>query len=265
MHFPSMYRLTQLRPNRRGVIIGSLVLLVGVGVSYALWSKGVWSDYEPSHTQWRQSIKAEVDQAVALPVKTAKEREAALSAHQGVIQRIATTHQIQCAVPAAVAWQMRFIESLQALEATCRASVRDVVQFKAAHEQVTTYLKDDVAIAKIITTIPQPTELADSHWSQQIETWNTMIQKTTDLTVSKPFESTKGALIARMSAIRSAWQKVIAASDARDKTAYMAAQSALAAAHDGLNELIMEDNADTLDALLKPLPGAYDKAFPRST
>lgn len=257
-------RFARLRPYKRTIIMSSVLLFILVAVGYGLWSKSVWAEYEPSYTQWRQSVKTDVDRAVALPIKTAKEREAALTAHQEVVQRVTTTHQAQCDVPAWVGWQMRFIDSLQARQATCRAELDKVVQFKSALERVIAYLKDDVAIAKIIATIPQPDELADAEWPQQVETWGVIIQKTTNLTVSESFEPTKIELLARMSAIRTAWQKVIAASDANDRAAYVDAQKTLAAAYDDINELIMEGHTDSLTELLQPLPAAYNKAFPRS-
>lgn len=264
MNFAYRQRFARLRPYKRTIITSSVLLFILVAVGYGLWSKSVWAEYEPSYTQWRQSVKIDVDRAVALPIKTAKEREAALTAHQEVVQRITATYQAQCAVPASVGWQARFIDSLQAREATCRAELDRVVQFKVTLEQVITYLEDDLAIANVIATIPQPAELADAEWLQQVETWGVIIQKTTNLTVSESFEPTKMELLERISTIRTAWQKVIAASDAKDRTAYVAAQKTLAAAYDDVNELIMEDHTDSLTELLQPLPAAYNKAFPRS-
>ena len=263
MVFFGEQRLAKLQAHKRELIIGGIFFIIVVGVvSYGVWSYQVWAKYEPSYTQWRQSVKTDVDRATALPVSTPKEREAALEAYSVAMKRIDTTSLTICVVPAPVAWQVQVIDSVQAAASDCRATVDGVIRFKDVLQKVTNYLQDDVAVAAIITTIPQPTELDDDRWSQQTVAWSTVISTTTDLKVSESFQPTKTLVITKMTAIRSAWQAVIAASDAKDKTKYLDAQKTLAAAYDGLNEVIMTDSSDTLQALLRPLPDTYQKAFP---
>lgn len=254
----SHFRLPQLK--KRFIIVGSLLsVIIATGV-YVLWSKQVWDDYQPSYTQWHQSIKDDTDKAVALPAASVEERTTALVALKKVTQQIGISQDKVCVMHPLVQWQQKLIAKLDEAQIACRKEVDKTTTFKTSLNAIVLYIEDDQELAKIMMAIPQPDEVADDNWEKQVIAWDGAIKSTEKLSVSDSFKPTQQLAIAQMTKMKAAWQGVIAAHQAKDKAAYLTAQGALASAIDEL-DMIATTSQKTVADLSRQLEAASDATF----
>lgn len=252
-------RLKSLASKKRLIIIGVIVLALSVG-GYILWSKHVWAQYAASSTQWHQGIKSDITTLTELPVASSKDENALLVRIKQVSQRIASDQASICDVNPLVGWQRQFIEGYGSAISACQKMSANVTLFQKRLTVTADYMKDDLALAKIMTTVNPPGELAEDTWDKQVAIWAEAVKATGDLSVSPAFKPTQQRAVEKMTAIKAAWQELVAANQLKDKTKYLDAQNKLGTAYDGLND-VRTDSEKSLTSVTDSLSDAYDKSF----
>lgn len=205
--------------------------------SYILWSKQIWAQFTPSYIQWHQSIKADIDRITALPISTNKEQDVVVARLTDVSNKINTEQRTVCTVNSLVQWQQKMVAVLNDAHVACQKMIASTAEFQKRLAIVIAYSKDDQVLAKIITSVPQSGELADDSWEKQVTAWGDAMKAAEKMSVSDAFKPMQQLAIKHMTATKAAWQEVIAAHQAKDKSKYLAAHSTLASAIDGFNEI----------------------------
>lgn len=249
-----------MHSKKRLVIFVGIFLVLVLAVAYTLWSKQTWDAYRPTYTQQEQDIKTDLTTVATAKVTTAEERTKVLAHLVTLTDKIATTDQAVCHIHPFLAWQAKLGKALAAAQADCSAMVSRVAQLQAPLKKVTTYTKNDNELAAILAGIPQTGELADDTWDKQVLLWQDCASAIDKLSVGTDFVPVKQSALTKVSAVRDAWQAVIAAHQAKDKAKYVAAQGGLAQSLDGLNEISVTSEKE-LSGLVKELEKAATMAI----
>lgn len=259
-----MMRLSQLRPPRskKSLLVMSAaaaLLVIGVG-AYVAWSKQVWAEYTPAYTQRHQGVHADIKSIAALSVSNTKEQAALLARLESMSNRIDSEQKSLCKVNVWVVWQQQFISSYNDAQTACQKETADIVAFQKRLNLVIAFIKDDQALAEIMSTVTPSGELADSEWEKQVAAWDGVIAAATKLSVSDTFKPTQQRAVEKMSIVKQAWAELILAHQQKDKVKYLAAHSSLGASYDGLS-VVSEESNKGMRSLTDILNDAYIKAF----
>lgn len=230
-------RLRSLRSKKRLVSILSATVFLLAIAGYIFWSKQAWAQLTPASTQWHQGVKADVDQVVTLPAANEAERDALTRRLLGISQKIDRDEDTICSVNRMAQWQRQVVPSLKDTQRACEDRLGRTTELRKEIDDVLAYVKDEQALAKLISTAPQAGELADGSWEKQMVGWESTAKAAEKMTVSDSFRPTQQVAVKRLASVKVAWQEVIAAHQAKDKQKYLAAQNALASAIDSLNEV----------------------------
>ena len=252
-------RLKSLSSKKTRIIIGGIVLALIVG-GYMLWSKHAWAQYAASSTQWHQGIESDIKTLTELPVASSKDEDALLVRIKQVTQRIASDQDSVCEVNPLVKWQRQFIKGYSSAISACQKMSANITLFQKQLNVAADYMKDDQALAKIITTINPPGELAEDTWEKQATAWGEAVKAVTDLSVSQAFKPTQQRAVEKMTAVKIAWQELIAAHQLKDKAKYVDAQNKLGTTYDGLND-VSTDSKKNLTGITDSLSAAYTESF----
>jgi hypothetical protein len=257
-----MMRLSRLRRlrSKKYLIIASLVLLAFLMGGYILWSKQLWAQYTSTYVQWHQEFNTEIKAVSVLPTTTVKEKNALLDRLDGMSQRISSQQANLCAMTPLVQWQQRAIPAYESARNDCQKKLTAVVSFQNQLDSVIAYIKNDQDLAKILATASPASELEDGVWGEQVAAWSKAIDLTGKLSVSAAFKSTQQQALDRMTAVKVAWQELIAAHQLKDKAKYIDAQNKLGTAYDGLND-VSAASEKNLIGLADLLSRAYEKAL----
>jgi hypothetical protein len=261
IRYHDMMRLSRLRQMRskKYLIIASLVLAAFLVGGYILWSKQVWAQYTDIYVKWHQELNTEIKAVSGLPTTTVKEQDALLDRLDGMSQRISSQQAALCATTPLVQWQQRVISAYESAQNDCQKKMTAVVSFQKQLDSVIAYIKNDQELAKILATATPAGELADGVWGDQVSMWSKAIDSTGKLAVSAAFKPTQQQALDRMTAVKVAWQELIAAHQLKDKAKYVEAQNTLGASYDGLNS-IMVDSEKRLLVLSSSLNSAYERS-----
>lgn len=236
-------RIMKLAHRRLSALSRKQLLMIGGGVllvclvGYIVWSKQVWSDYQTHYTQWQQAVGTDAKKAATLPTGTSNERAKVVVAFDDVARRIATTSQGVCEVNPFIRWQEAVMADLKAKRSSCQTMAKKVVDLQSPLMETSAYLKADASLSDILSGIPQAEELSDADFEKQYTAWSTATDATGKLTAPDAFKPVQQLAFKQVSAVKVAWQALIAANQAKDKKRYLAAQGSLATALDGLDEV----------------------------
>lgn len=259
-----MMCLSLLRPLRtkKRLIVSISILLVGLLViGYMAWSAREWSQLIPRYTQWHQGVKATINDTLALPTGTSAEKDRVITALKGVSDTITTDRRTICSVSPLILWQQAIVSAHKAAHATCQQKLSDVDVLQKRLMAVVAYNENDRDLATTIAVAaPSTNDLAENAWTQQTSAWTDAVGVVSDMSVVDSFESTQRVALAQMTAIKTAWQEIVASHEAKDKQKYLAAQNALAIAIDGLDEVSLTSQQAFLK-LASELESTSQKAF----
>lgn len=250
--------LRSLRSRKYLIITGLVPVLIISG--YMLWSKQVWEQYTPSYAQWQQDVKLNIKTITTLPTTNSTEQDVLLKRLESVSHRITSEQSSICDITALVKWQQQFILKYGNAQIACHKRTADIVSFQKQLDVMIAYLKNDQELAKIAITVTPSAEISDDAWENQVAGWSEAIDATKNLSVSATFEPTRQRAVERMSAVKVAWQEIIAAHQLKDKAKYIAAQDKLGVGYDGLNDIVVDSKKNLAD-LSSSLNNAYVRSF----
>ncbi len=241
--------------SRRGLLIMAITAVVLTG-AFALWSKYTWDTYLTYYEGWRTSTLDQVRTSLALPVTNDQERQAKFVALKKTSDSIIVAKKSLCTVNVLVGWQ-RFIDVQRNREQKCQTTVGNFATFGEKLKVATGYLESEQMLAKILAEAPAKTELGEADWAEVSAGWHAIVGKVDALAADDNFTPTKQAARDATARIEVAWQEILAAHTAKDKSRYLQAQSQLIQAYSTLGTVTDVDAAQ-LKGLLDPLQSSYD-------
>ena len=256
----NLRRLRTSASRRRIIAIGILVLLLIALGSYILWSRQIWSQYTPSYVAWQTEVKAAADKIVTLPLVTDDDRKTFNTQLNALSVRINEKKVAICNVNPAVQWQSAFMQSLKQARASCQASAAEVSEFNNQLSAIVAFNDDDRKLAEILQNVSRGTEVNEEAWPKQVEAWNGAIRSTRELTPTEDFKPVQQRAVEKMTAVKVAWEGLIAAHQAKDKAKYTAAVAAVGVSYDNLDDITTASEA-AVTALAKDLQSRYQAAF----
>lgn len=252
-------QLNLKRPTKKWWIIGSLVATLLIIAGLVFWDIMAWRAYEQSYVSQYATLKESAEKAMAMQVGDAAARQKKYDALVSVSGELSRSEHA-CDVPVLLRWQ-RAIPPLNDLVLACERQQQKHQKFMGDLQKIITYLRAERDTAKIL----QPTvsgKLEESALKQQPQLWADVRKALEKPSDSREFESTRTKLVEKVAAIQPLWEKLLAASDAKDRAKYEEAVGALAGAYQALSELMTSTNetfAPMAVQLLKSYTEAFDK------
>ncbi|MDB5187242.1 MAG: hypothetical protein JWM07_714 [Candidatus Saccharibacteria bacterium] len=198
----------------------------------------------------------DIRSTVDLPVPTAKEQSVVSARLKAISLRIEGDQHAVCGVHSLIQWQQNIIPTFKNTRADCQKIVASVVDFQKQLAKIIAYDNDDQALAGILSTVPQMSEVAEDAMEARMTAWDNTAKNIEKMKVSDAFKLTQQTASKHSMAIKIAWADIIAAHQAKDKQKYLAAQNSLAAAIDDFNEV-----SNTSQQSVAVLAGDLEKAF----
>lgn len=233
-------RLSHFRSlrSKKRLLLGAAALLVLLLGAYIIWSRDAWTQLTPRYTRWHQSIKADIESMAALPINTNKEKDAAITTLERIADRMAADQSMACSITPLVQWQQAIIPAYKEAYTVCQKKMAVVSSFQKQLVAVIAYNKSDRMLSGIIAAAaPSADNLTEEAWGVQVAAWSDAINAAEKMAVASDFKPTQQSALERMASIKLSWQDLIASHETKDKQKYLAAQSALATAIDGLNDV----------------------------
>lgn len=252
--------------RRRVIIIASVTLLALLAGVYTFWSMNTWSTYKTSYGDWQKELKTDIDAALTLPMTSASERTKKLSAFKDVSTEIDMAKLSLCRLPGMIGWQ-RVIGTLHESEDTCNRTVSEAAAFGEKMQITVNYLESERALAAAIakTVAASNDKVTEATWDAQVSIWQDGGKEIAKIPLTiATFKSVKADALEKVKVVEVAWQELIAAHGAKDKTKYIEAQAKLATAYDGLAEIATISNKE-LSSLAASLQAAYGETFKSRT
>lgn len=240
------------RYKRRWIIGGICVGLIAMG-SAITWNILAWQDYEQKPTTWKATLRTQTDEVLALPAKTAADRDrkhrslvalhTTISGGKDICQRYQILH-----------WQ-RFIPRVKEYIDRCTETIGELTQFARDIIKVTDYIDAErnmtASLAKGVAT-----KLDEAAWRLQPQTWQGIEKELSELRSPHAFREVHQLAEAKARSVREAWQALVVASEAKDRAKYEAASGKLAAIYDTFGEL-----ASLSENTFLPLATALEKSY----
>lgn len=234
--------MTFKHPSKRFMVIVAVSIgFVAVAGLYTWQSIGAWKSYES------RLMAEEADYTTlkntALSADTSKERLAAIRKLDDKLDARDTL----CAMNGLYAWQAVVIPPLREGVKRCEAKVKQLglvaVPLKALRE----YLEAGEKIQAIVKNLKPGAALTESNWTVNgLERAKKAAAELKALRLSGDAATLKSQAGKLCDSLIVAWQNLIKANDAKDKTAFLSASVAVAKAHADFMGL-----ADTADAELQ--------------
>lgn len=219
-----------------GIIGVSLLLILG----YGWWSYNAWANYKINVESHRTSVKEEVSAVFALPVSSEEEHVSKLEKLEALSQPLGGFSSV-CGASWFFEWQAKgaYKEAAEAVSG-CRTHAQRASELKVEIDNVTAYIKDDAAIAKLTASLGSKEEYAEGEFAAQAGAWREASKQVQALTVSEAYTQVKTTAERSYATIADAWQEVQAAHEARNKANYIKAQEKLQTAYDSLQAISNE-------------------------
>lgn len=252
--------IVTIHAKKTWLIVGIVTLLTVIALGYALYSLQAWQSYSQDFQAWQTTTKKALVTSLALPMTSLKEREQKLAKLGAIVADLKTQEANVCRINPLTGWQTYF-SGIETVQKQCHIATSKVDGLVAELGVVTTYLTNEQALATMLSTLAsQPTQPDEKTWDQVAAAWH---QLSVDIATAKSdasFAPTKQVAVTAASGIDAAWQELVSAHQAKDRTRFIKAQSGLVTAYDGLATITAE-NDKQVSALDTKLTQAYKAAF----
>lgn len=250
----SLFHVPQLLRKRWFVILLVIILLLTTLGIYAWWSKTSWDSYEARFTTLQQNAKKQLETTFSLQSDTQQERQAKLDGLAKLNDDISSLDEL-CSQNNLIAWQ-RVIKTYAEQEEACKSAQASLKSFQGSLKITVEYLQSEHALAKSLMSAPVQAETSEGDWEGQLSGWRSAADSIKNVTSSGKFDSVKQVAVEVSNGIIKAWEEVLAAHHAKDKTRYVKATQDLAAAYDKL-ETITTSDTNQLKIIASDLEEVY--------
>jgi hypothetical protein len=256
-------RLRQISSKHRRflAIIAAVILVVLLIGVYIFWSMNTWGSYKSSYEDWQKDFHTRVDRAITLPVATQPERASKMTALQDISNTVGAGKQSLCTVSPVIEWQ-HVVGSLKEQEVACQEIIKNADELNGKLRAVTQFLKNEQVLAAILTTAAKDTEgkTTEASWAGQLTAWKTASEVVAGMASEVSFTPVKAAALEKIQSIESAWQELLTAHQAKDKSKYIEAQVRLGEAYNALPS-VQTVGATQLAGLTSLLETEYREVF----
>lgn len=246
------------RPSRKTIMIAA-VTLVGLLVAvYGLLSAKNWSSYHQSYINSTNSIKKQIDEALATPVTTVNQaaKLSALDTSVGSMESFGSN----CHMQALYDWQWVIIPTVKTWQNECDARSNGFIALAAQITRIITYTKNEQDLQAIISKPLATTSVSETDVTSQATMWHSAVTQLNSLVTAGDFSPVKQKVIADVTSIATAWDAVVSSSKQQNKQAYENAVGALQGVY-GSIQGISDQNKAVFATLTHALQHAYQSAF----
>lgn len=245
--------------SKKTWLIGGVILLaLGSLIGFVLFSRYAWDKYENDYVAWHTNIESRVDRSFALSSSTADDRMKKLAALQSLNDDIKGGAK-QCAAYGWLHWQ-KVIDAVEQKINKCKLLADRVGKFGNDLGIVTDHLLSDKATSLVIVDTHLANGVKESDLAAVKDHWAKVVASLEKQKVSKTFLSTNKLAIEKAKMVRDAWQAVLDANVAKDRSRYEASVNTLKSAYDGLAAIGVSSEKALLP-LLDVTQKSYDQVF----
>jgi flagellar biosynthesis chaperone FliJ len=239
--------------KRLVIIIGSALLLVVLIVGYGVWSSVTWSNYDKTYENWSVAAKKDLATSIQAKVSNDQQRLKKISQIRETVQGLDQSARTICQTNSLVNWQS-FLGDLKKKQEECRKHQEKVTVFVEKMRPILTYLDDEQKVTKVLAGVPKNTEQLDEKtWEAQVAPLQNVLKAADGISVSSEALPLKEATQATLKENIAAWQELIAAHQAKDRSRYENAQVRLVKSYSSYGGLATI-SADQIGKLVKALP-----------
>jgi hypothetical protein len=249
-----------LKHHKRLVVVTICAFVIATMLGYAAWSKQQWSEYHPSYVAHQTAIRASLDSLKSRSVTAVVDKTKVRTDLVEVSRQIETRGKGSCQVNSLVAWQAALMKSLQQEQEQCQAQMVKLAALNEPLKRLIAFLNNDEAVAKELGRVSSTDEVADTAWQAQLDVWQSVNQAIKKQSVAGDYKSVQTLAVEKTNTVVTAWQAIIAAHSAKDKQAFMSAQSGLGQAYDEL-DMVSIETAKVAASLAKAVEEKYQDAF----
>ncbi len=255
---PRLHKLNQPSSKRRWLIIGGIgLLVVALIAAYIILSQRYWGGYQADASARVDTIKGAVDAALKMTGGSEAEREKKLAAFESVGATLGDT--TICDVPMMYQWQ-GLLDQPKSLTQACRLQQEKLAAFQSQLHVMTTHLRGEVELAKLLATLPSADEVDDVKWGEIHKQWQSAMAAVAAAKVPESLTPVKQLAQQKLEAVTKSWQALLEAHEAKDRAKYEAALAELTTAYGALGEISTLSEA-SLAGLTKQLSASYNSAF----
>lgn len=249
--------LPEFMRSRWFIIATLAVVILGAVGAYVWWSKNSWDAYEKQYTGLHRDVDAKLTAVFSLQSDTVQQRQEKTTHLAKMSADIEEMSGSFCRQNSLIGWQTVF-NQYKTHEESCKASLAALGAFNDQLKLTVGYLQQEQALAKLLAAAPAQAEVAESEFKAQLTAWRTVYDGTRNAGSSGDFDTVKQGTVDATGEIVKTWEEIIAAHQTKDKTRYMKAVQALAAAYDKLG-IVTSVNTAQLSGVSTKLQEAYQR------
>ena len=223
--------------KKKLLLIGSgALVLVAVLVAVGFWLKqsaetGAKASIEKTHADVAGAVKT-LNTKLVDPKVPAKDRVMAFSELDEKLGQIGSD---TCSTEA-----KNILFALSSAKKSCDDAHTAISAIRSATQKIERNVKDDQALSTVLTPI-QSADAANA--AKQLEAWTTVATTVSKVEVSTDATGIKNHLLAVANSYKTAWQELVDADKAQNKTNYNASIKKLDAAKDELTKVAEDQTA----------------------
>lgn len=218
--------------NRTVIVV--LALLFVCLTAYSVYSVLTWRSLDTERQVWQAGMVDRIKKALDGSMSA----EARLTILETISKDIDTGARDVCAVASPIDWQMRVLPSLRSAQEQCQQELtrltdatrplRDIVQFAHNERQLADVLAPTAKLPQ------RPTE---KDWQTILTSWQQTSTAINELEKGEDFQPVQRITKEKVDAIVSAWQRIIAADKAENRSAFTSARQILDTRYDELGDI----------------------------
>ena len=205
-----------LNSKKGWLIAGGILLTLLIVIGFVLFSRYAWDKYENDYTAWHASIESRVDQGLALKSSTSDDRMKKLSTLHSLNDDIKAGMK-QCEAYNWLHWQ-QMIDVIEQKINKCEVLMERVGQFGDDLGIVVDHLESEKAVSVVIADTVLANEVNENDLAAVRDHWIGVVVALEKQKVSKTLLSTKKLAIEKTGMVRDAWQAVVDANTAKDRS-----------------------------------------------
>ena len=230
------------RPSKRMILIAlASVAVVVIAGLYTSASMHAWKSYETRLAKEEASYIQLRD--TALSADSAEKR---LTAIRQLDDKLAARGDL-CKIGALYSWQAAVVPVLKNGVAACKAKVKQLGLVAGPLKALRNYLETSMKVQQIVGALAPGEVLTSANWAEKgLERAQKVASDLKDLSVTGEGTALKDQATKLNEALIIAWKSLIAADEAKDKTAFLTASATVVQAYADYMSL-----ADTADVQIK--------------
>jgi hypothetical protein len=234
------------------IVIAIVTIAIYTGFSIYTWGifgKNIDATYNSIHTKAKEAFE--------MPIKTNDDKANKYRALEA-LGRATGKSSSECKISVWVAWQQIFGDNKQKVD-HCQQLEKHIRIFGGNLSMVVAHLENEQMVAGVMVAASSAKQDAsETDWPGIVQAWSIAEAKLEKQHYASSFAPTEKLALGKVQEIKTAWQDIIAANQAKDRGKYETAVAALAQAYGTLNEI-----GQSAETGLVPLVGRLNQSYVR--